>query len=310
MGMAAGGIDALSYARCVEISKKVRWDIDADVLRGRQFDVSKKFLPDGLSKVDRFDFLSRDEKRLMSQVQGRTYANMFGFVERFIVAKILELTSNHWLGDQVALEAMVRFCDEELKHQELFRRIEEMMTDRMPAGYRFLFDPDQVAAAVLSKSTWAVVALILEIELFTREHYKESIEPDPALSELYKDVFLFHWKEETSHAMIDEMEWPLVDKKLSPEERDRAVEDVIALVMDVDGILKAQSEADVDYFNRIAGRPLYDEQINELRVGTHQAYRWQYIFSGVEHPRFLSLLTALTTETQRQRLTGALSALM
>ena len=60
----------------------------------------------------------------MSQIQGRTYANMFGFVERFIVAKILEITRNHWLGDQIALEALVRFCDEELKHQELFRRIE------------------------------------------------------------------------------------------------------------------------------------------------------------------------------------------
>ena len=39
---------------------------------------------------------------------------MFGFVERFIVAKILEISRNHWLGDQIALEALVRFCDEEL----------------------------------------------------------------------------------------------------------------------------------------------------------------------------------------------------
>jgi hypothetical protein len=57
---------------------------------------------------------------------------MFGFVERFIVAKVLELTRDHWLGDQVALEALVRFSDEELKHQELFRRIEEMIGRGMP----------------------------------------------------------------------------------------------------------------------------------------------------------------------------------
>jgi hypothetical protein len=31
---------------------------------------------------------------------------------------------DHWFGDQVALEALVRFSDEELKHQALFRRIE------------------------------------------------------------------------------------------------------------------------------------------------------------------------------------------
>jgi len=310
MESSLSGIEALSYAKCVDISKRVRWDIDADVIRGRQFDMGKKFLPDGISKVDRFDFLNEDEKRLLSQVQGRTYANMFGFVERFIVAKILELTKNHWLGDQVALEAMVRFSDEELKHQELFRRIDTMMAEVMPPGYRFLFDPDQVAAAVLSRSSWAVMALILEIELFTREHYKKSIEPDDALSDLYKDIFLFHWKEETTHAMVDELEWPIVDNRMSPEEREKAVDEVIGLVGDVDGILKTQSAADVDYFIGLASRPLDDEQVESVKSGTHQAYRWQYILSGVEHPRFISMLSALTTEEQRQRLTGALSALL
>ena len=34
------------------------------------------------------------------QVQGRSYANIFGLVERFINAKILEVSQNHWPGDQ------------------------------------------------------------------------------------------------------------------------------------------------------------------------------------------------------------------
>ena len=63
------------------------------------------FLPAGLSKVDELEFLSGDERRLLSQVQGRTYAYIFGLVERFIGAKVLELSGQHWLGDQVALEA-------------------------------------------------------------------------------------------------------------------------------------------------------------------------------------------------------------
>ncbi|MFH2046800.1 MAG: hypothetical protein ABIK92_16840 [Pseudomonadota bacterium] len=299
----------LSYAECIDISKKVRWDIDNDLIKGRTFDVTKKFLPDGLSKVDQFEFLTDREKMLLSQVQGWTYANMFGFVERFIVAKVLELTAMHWLGDQVALESMVRFCDEELKHQELFRRIDQMMADVMPDGYRFLFDPNEVAKAVLSKSTWAVMALILEIELFTREHYKQSIEPDNELSDLYKDVFLFHWKEETTHAMIDELEWPLVDAKLTPEKRDNAVTDVIDLVTDVDGILKAQSESDTKYFLKIIDRQLSEDQVMQIGKGVHQAYQWQYIFSGVQHPRFVSMLSSLTTEEQRTRLGDALSLL-
>ena len=35
------------YARCIQTSKRVRWDVDADVIRGRRFDPAHKFLPDG-----------------------------------------------------------------------------------------------------------------------------------------------------------------------------------------------------------------------------------------------------------------------
>jgi hypothetical protein len=37
------------YARCIQTSKRVRWDVDEDVIRGRHFDAAQKFLPDGLS---------------------------------------------------------------------------------------------------------------------------------------------------------------------------------------------------------------------------------------------------------------------
>jgi len=194
------------YARCIQTSKRVRWDIDKDVIRGRNFDIAHKFLPDGLSLADTFTTLSVDEKRLVSQIQGRTYANIFGLVERFINAKVLELSEDHWFGDQVALEALVRFSDEELKHQALFRLVDAMVGDVLPAGYRFDVDHNAVAHAVLGKSTWAVLALTLDIELFTQFHYRQSIDSDPQLSELFKDVFLFHWKEESQHAILDELE--------------------------------------------------------------------------------------------------------
>ena len=146
------------YARCIQTSKRVRWDIDKDVIRGRNFDTAHKFLPDGLSLADAFTTLSADEKRYVSQIQGRTYANIFGLVERFINAKVLELSEDHWFGDQVALEALVRFSDEELKHQALFRLVDAMIGDVLPAGYRFDVDHNAVAHAVLGKSTWAVLA--------------------------------------------------------------------------------------------------------------------------------------------------------
>src|SRR5512134_650063 len=160
--------DTARYAKCVENSKRMRFDIDRDVIRGRKFDFASKFLPDGLSKVDRLVFLSAAEQRLLSQIQGRSYANIFGLVERFIAAKVLEISREHWLGDQKALEALVRFGDEELKHQELFRRLDAMMAAQMPSGYRFVPEPNGVAEVVLGKSTWSVLAFTCLIELFTQ----------------------------------------------------------------------------------------------------------------------------------------------
>jgi len=216
--------------------------------------------------VKEFAFLSDGEQRYLSQIQGRTYANIFGLVERYINAKVLELSQDHWFGDQTALEALVRFSDEELKHQELFRRIEKLAAEGMPPGYRVIPQPDAVAQAVLSKSTWAVLALTLHIELFTQLHYRQSIEPDENLSPLFKDVFLFHWKEESQHAILDELEWVRSDRKISTEARDKAVNEFIELVVAVDGILQLPAE-DSRYFAENCGRQLSADKRKELEAG-------------------------------------------
>src|SRR4029079_14983333 len=140
-------------------SKRVYWDIDADVIRGRRCDLRNKFLPDGLSLIDGFKTRSRAERRFVSQIQGRTYANVFGLVERYINAKMLELSRTYALGDQVALDALMRLSSDERNDQELLRRIEVAMGAVMPEGYRFDVVPNGLARAVLSKSTWAVLAL-------------------------------------------------------------------------------------------------------------------------------------------------------
>ena len=298
------------YARAVAASKRVRWSIEEDVIRQRTFDTGQKFLPDGLSKLKEFGFLSEDEQRYLSQIQGRTYANIFGLVERYIDAKVLEISRDHWLGDQTALEALVRFSDEELKHQELFRRIEKLVAERMPPGYRFTWQPNEVANVVLGKSTWAVLALTLHIELFTQMHYRQSIEPDENLSPLFKDVFLFHWKEESQHAILDELELIRCDQKTSTEARDRAVDEFIELVAAVDGILQVQAADDSRYFAETCGRRLSQDERKKLETGLLRAYRWQYILSGAQHPHFIKVLTSLVTDVQAERIQSALKPLI
>ena len=297
------------YAHCIAASKKVRWRIDDDVIRNRTFDTNHKFLPDGLSKVNEFGFLSSAEQYYLSQIQGRTYSNIFGLVERYIDAKVLEISRDYWFTDQTALEALVRFSDEELKHQELFRRIEKLIAQTMPAGYQFKAQPNDVAKFVLGKSTWAVLALTLHIELFTQMHYRQSIEPDQKLSPLFKDVFLYHWKEESQHAILDELEWVRCDEKTSAEDRDKAVNEFIELVVAVDGILQMQAADDSQYFVETC-RQLSAEEQKKLEAGILRAYRWQYILSGAQHPHFIKVLTSLITDAQTKRIQSALATLM
>lgn len=308
--LTADKTDKAAYAKCIENSKRIRWDIERDVIRGRTLDSNRKFLPDGLSLVDRLPFLDDAGRLLFSQVQGRSYANIFGLVERFIAAKVLEVSRQHWMGDQTALEALVRFTDEELKHQAMFRRIERLAADVMPSGYRFLPDPDGVAQVVLSKSTWAVLGLTCHIEIFTQVHYKESIADDPQLSPLWKDVFRFHWMEESQHALLDELEWEEEDTRLSDMERDAAVDDLIALVGAVDGLLQMQADADADYFLDISGDRYGVEEAAAIRKTFLDAYRAQYIVSGVKEQRFQRDLFDKINDAQKERVMSALAPLM
>jgi hypothetical protein len=302
-------LDTARYAKCIEVSKRVRFDIERDVIRGRKLDFGTKFLPDGLARLEALEFLAAGEKRFASHIQGRTYANMFGLVERFIAPKILEVSRDHWLGDQTAFEALVRFTDEELKHQELFRRMERLAAEGMPAGYAFLPQPNDVAAAVLGKSTWAVLALICHIELFVLAHYRQAIEPDAALSPLWKDVFTFHAREESQHAILDELEWMRENGRLTAAQRDQGVDDLIALVGAVDGILQMQAAADAQYF--IAStRNFPKEQSGRIGKAFLDAYRWQYIVSGVKDERFNQILGGMINAGQAARIGAALAPIV
>jgi hypothetical protein len=298
------------YAQCVDVSKRICWDIDRDVIRGRHFDLTQKFMPDGLTQVYRLPFLDAGERRFLSQVQGRTYANMFRLCEHFIGAKMLEVGLDHAPGNPVAFEAIERFTDEELKHQELFRRIELLTAEVMPQGYRFVPERDALATFVLSKSTWAILALTCHLEIFSQVHYRHSMEIDNSLSPLFRDVFLFHWKEESQHAIIDEMEWKREDARLDDAARDAAVDDLIALVEGIDDVLQMQAEADTSYFCAHVGRTLLPAEADDVGAAMLDAYRWQYIVSGVREPRFHTLLARMVSEAQGHRIADALAPLM
>jgi hypothetical protein len=126
---------------------------------------------------------------------------------------------------------------------------------------------------------------------------------------LFKDVFLFHWKEESQHAILDELEWVRHDGEVTAAQRDRAVDEFIELVAAVDGILQAQANADAKYFAATCDRAVGEAESRALEAAFLKAYRWQYIHSGAQQPHFGKVLSRLTTDVQGQRIQAALAAL-
>ena len=80
--------------------------------------------------------------------------------------------------------------------------------------------------------------------------------------------------------VLDELEWKDEHARLSPAQRDQAVDDLIALVGAVDGILQAQSAADAVYFARIASR-----QFSDPGARGHRARGARRLSLAVHHHR-------------------------
>ena len=181
----------------------------------------------------------------------------------------------------------------------------------MPAGYRFLPQPNDVAQAVLAESTWAVLGADLRHRAvhagaLPREHRARQSRP----STLWKDVFLFHWKEESQHAILDELEWLRENAKLDAAQRDAAVDDLIALVGAVDGICCMQAAADAEYFCRWPAAPSTARRREAIGDTLLAAYRWQYIVSGVQDPRFLEIIGSMIDARQGERINAALAPIV
>jgi len=133
------------------------------------------------------------------------------------------------------------------------------------------------------------------------------------LSPLWKDVFLFHWKEESQHAIVDEMEWMREDQRLDAAQRDQAVDELIGLVGAVDGIVQMQANADAQYFVRVvgeAGRVFDAAQAQAIHAALLSAYRWQYIVTGVQDPRFLEVLGSMINAEHGARIGAALAPIV
>ncbi|HTY80916.1 MAG TPA: diiron oxygenase [Candidatus Bathyarchaeia archaeon] len=302
-------MNTYAYADCLEKSYRVNWKI-GDVIGGRWFDAERRWLPARLSAAGRAPGLSPEERVKLSHVEMGAYAHLFGYVEEFIAPMMGTRARDFALDDRPAFDALTNFAAEEVKHMHLFREMRAAVDGAIGFPLALLPGASDVARVVLGKDIRAVLLLTDAIEWMTQLHYLAGFKDDEALDPFTKHVFKCHWLEESQHARMDHLETLRAYEGPGRENTDAAVDDLIALVGAVDGLLQTQAGLDVDNFERYLGRPLGVTKRTEVHAAVLAAKRYTFIESGVTHPTFQELFQQVTTPAQQARVQAALGAVL
>jgi len=283
-----------SYANVLQNSLKVSWT-ERQVLEGRDFDYSRRFLPNRLSGVDDIRCLDGREKLKLNQIMGNAYCHIFAYVEEYIIPQALEAAQRDIYGDETRLRTLLRFAEDESKHQELFRRSTALFEKGFGVRCGLIPAREEVAKVVLSKSRLCSYLLTSMIEWYTQSHFLEHMRDRKELDGLFVDLVRYHWMDEAQHAKIDSLLIDEITRDMTDEDREAAVDELLELGGAIDGLLSQQADLDLASLEKAIGRTLSGSEKEEIKRHTHRAYRWTFIVSGLEHPEFVQIVSELTT---------------
>lgn len=296
-----------SYSVTLQSSIRNAWTVD-DCFRGRDFDFTKPFLPERIAGVNSIDSLSLDEKRMLNQIRANSYCHIFAFVEEFIVPLVVDRARADVYGDETRLWSLLRFAEEEVKHQQMLRRAGQQFEAGFGVACDLVPGREAVAGAVLAASPLTALLLTSMIEWFTQLHYIEHVRDRSELDDLFRDILRYHWIDESRHARLDSLLIDEIAADFSADQRDQAIGELLALGAAIDELLVQQVEMDINSLERAAHRAFSESDREDIRVHQQRAYRWTFLVSGLEHPNFLRLVSELSP-TGPERLAQAAMAL-
>lgn len=292
-----------TYKSALRAAQRQNWKIEDLIGPGNTLDFSRRFLPEGLARVEGLTFLSADERRLLNQIRANGYLATFALVEEFILPFVLDHARPTLAADDWRTRALLQFAGEEAKHIQLFKAFLREFEAGFGSPCATIGPPEAVASVVLSKPRLAVALAVLQIEWMSQKHYLESIVEDNTLDSRFKSLLRHHWQEEAQHAQIDTLLVEELIEAASEEERAAGLEGFLEIGMFLDEGLGQQVELDLASFERASGRTLDARERGEFLACQRQAMRWTYLGSGMNHPRFLAALELLGAGA-RERIEG------
>ena len=298
---------AYSYQDCLDNSLKSAWSVE-DCFQGRDFDFAKGFLPERIAGTAGIACLDEGEKLKLNQIRGNSYCHIFAFVEEFIVPMTMDHARRDVFGDETRLRYLLRFAEEETKHQDMLRQASEKIGAGLGVSCGVIAGREEVAKIVLGKSPLAALLLTSLIEWFTQLHYVEHVRDSSGLDPLFHDILRFHWIDEAQHAKADSVLINELAGDLSAAQREAAVDELLELGMAIDGLLAQQIDLDIKTLEAVSKRKFSDDERDEISQAQRRSYRWTFLVSGLEHPNFKKIVDELT-DAGAEKIAGAAKAL-
>jgi hypothetical protein len=286
------------YASCLANSDKVTWTLDDVMPSGTELDFSRPFLPEQLVMLKTVTCLNDQEKKRLNQIVGNAYINLFGFVEEYILATVVQHANAEMFGDRTAVRALCRFAEEEAKHMQLFDRYREAFNRGFGHNCGVLESAVQVAEVIMSKSPIAVMVLTLHIELMTQQHYTECIKDNTQIDPFFASLLRFHWLDESQHAKLDALELEKLAVMAAPEELEQAVDQYLEILGAFDGLLQQQAEMDIASLSADVQRTFNEAEREQMMNALKSSYRKTFIVYGMTNPGFVKIMGSMSKHGQ------------
>ena len=292
----------LEYPVIVAVSQRVAWTVD-EVFTDRRFDATRHIVPDSWLGTGHLAFLDDREQRTLNHIRAFSYAHLLGNYEELIPLQMAEVAGRDWHDDRARLRGLFRFGEEEMKHQQLFRRTEEVLEASCGHGFGRYFDLDKVKLttfvnAVLAYPLLPRFLLLTAFELGTQRHYVESVRTSngAASDPLYVDVLKHHWIEESQHVKLEVLEATRLAAGMTSDEISQAFDDVLGLGGLIGQTIAGQVEQELATFETVTGRLLPKPETTTLRDTLAQSLQAIVVGVSLSHPDFKQFALELSKE--------------
>jgi hypothetical protein len=299
---------SFDYADCVRLSERLAWKVDDVMPSSSDLDFSRAFLPESLAGGTAIERLAPEDRLRLNHTRANGYVHLFHFIEEYIIGMVMQHAHAELFGDPEAQRALLRFADEELKHQQLFQRFGAAFEAGFGSPCGRVAAATEVASFILGKSPLAVTLVTLHLELLTQRHYVDAFKTDAeTIDPLFKSLFKHHWIEEAQHAKIDVLEMEKMARTAGPETIATALTDYADMCRAFATVLGEQASLDVDSFERSRGRTLGADERMSIIDDQRRAYQQIFLVQGIQNAGFVqragelapaapSMLAALAAE--------------